>query len=445
MLQQRNTVKPRTWHVVALLLALVLFVVWVRQLIRGVRQVTNELSPSKDIFLPSQPQEASIRNNTDATISKNIYVVQSKGAFHAHLNDIATTLARTFTPTRYTDWCTHDNYLKNTNTSSPFFLVNPTGLLYVKTPKTGSSTIAGVLQRVSRRGTGVPCDHLVQHVFGAGRHYGNRNPRRSLLISSIREPAERAMSRVFYRHVSIKNKDPTDENVRFLLDQTSSQYGAVSQGQGGFQTNYLALHDITPWSHWTKERPNHVMDPDKVISIVKEIMDGFDIIILKERLEESLVVLQLLLEVDIGDILSTSSKVGGMYTFHKKLGCVHLTKSFISPVIQEYLDSSTWLAQNYGDYLLYKTVNISLDSTIQFLGTKRVEQGIAKYRHLMELGLNHCDPYVIFPCSANGTDQHDLARQSCYNLDEGCGYQCLNELVQNQSLNKLVQNQSRLL
>jgi hypothetical protein len=97
------------------------------------------------------------------------------------------------------------------------------GLMYVKVPKTASSTLAGVNARIAMRQakrlygnnstSTTTCTHFEDHMIGAAHYYGNRDPSRSFLWSSIRDPASRALSRIFYYQISQTGHPSTDETV----------------------------------------------------------------------------------------------------------------------------------------------------------------------------------------------------------------------------------------
>ena len=113
----------------------------------------------------------------------------------------------------------------------------PKGLIYVKVPKAASSTLAGVVDRIAHN-NGM-CDFQDGHVpNGAGRFYGNRDRKASFLLGSIRDPASRAISRIFFHQVSRRGKDPTDDNIIKWLNTTHKENGTVSLRQGGFPLNY---------------------------------------------------------------------------------------------------------------------------------------------------------------------------------------------------------------
>lgn len=196
-----------------------------------------------------------------------------------------------------------------------------------------------------------PCNTRVGHVPGhkAGQTFGNQDRMgRSFLFSTLRDPARRALSRVYFTRVSQGNGSPTAENIlNWLRTWTNSQYGSVSPGMGGFQLAYLAFRSIDEWSLWAEDDPYHVQGVEIVYEIVREIMSDYDFLMLVERFDECLVVMQLLLGLEVEDILYLSSKhAGDHYYSPRKNKCLRLAKTESLPIIDQYLESSEWFAMS---------------------------------------------------------------------------------------------------
>jgi len=356
----------------------------------------------------------------------------------AMMAQVGADLGRDFPVHHNMTWCTNEGYNKKRGKSEEYYWAEPpTGLLYVKVPKAASSTTASVMHRISRNHGG--CDFQAQHTSPAGHFYGNRDKSSSFLLGSVRDPASRAISRVFFYQVSRQKKPPTDSNILRWLNTTNGQVGSVSEGQGGFQLKYMAFDRIEPRSAWNAEAPLEVINAEQVHVNVKKIIEEYDFLLVVERMDESLVVLQMLLEVDIGDMLTLDSKVQGMYTYGnlaatgKDFGCFENVKASASPVVKEYLTSDSWYAQNYGDYVLHAAANASLDRTIDVLGRKRVEAAVTEFRRLKALANDMCSKRAHYPCSKNGTVQVEKSKESCYEKDFGCGYQCIDEMLQSEA------------
>ena len=224
------------------------------------------------------------------------------------------------------------------------------GLLFNKMPKAASSTMSGIALRIAERYasrhysnvthdavTLTPCNTRVGHVPGhkAGQTFGNQDRMgRSFLFSTLRDPARRALSRVYFTRVSQGNGSPTAENIlNWLRTWTNSQYGSVSPGMGGFQLAYLAFRSIDEWSLWAEDDPYHVQGVEIVYEIVREIMSDYDFLMLVERFDECLVVMQLLLGLEVEDILYLSSKhAGDHYYSPRKNKCLRLFKTSLTSI-----------------------------------------------------------------------------------------------------------------
>ena len=160
--------------------------------------------------------------------------------------------------------------------------------------------------------------------------------------------------------------------------------------------------------------------------------------ILVERYDESLVALQLLLDLKPADILYLQSKGSGSYSHHsisraiagKPHACQKLQKSFVTPAVRRHLDSDMWYAQNYGDFVLHAAVNASLDKTIEQLGRKRFKSALENYLKMKDGADAKCSSDAIWPCSSTGDSQWNASLASCYYKDEGCGYPCLDEFAE---------------
>lgn len=347
---------------------------------------------------------------------------QSFEEIFAPKKEVINSLARTFKYQPDYDWCVK---------RGSFDESSPSGLLFVKVPKTASSTISGLVERIARKyGKHGKC--LVKDEHKDRYLFHGRDKEKSFMCGSIRDPTSRALSRVFFTNVSRRHKEPTDENVIEWLHDHSSQMGSVSNGQGGFQLNYMSMHGIHKHSAYKVVDDEKVLNYESIELYVKGIMDDYDFVILNERLDESLVVMAILLDLSLGDILYLPSKVsGGFYkTSH---GCTKMTKSFVTPAVSKYLSSKEWHQEIYGDVLLHSIINKSLDLTIEMIGKEKFEQQYNEYKRLKNLADELCSPTAIFPCSANGVNQVKQSRENCYNKDWGCGYPCLDQLVHNET------------
>jgi hypothetical protein len=177
---------------------------------------------------------------------------------------------------------------------------------------------------------------------------------------------------------------------------------------------------------WNGTTPNKVRDLKLAKTRVAEVLQQYNFIVIVERIQESLVVLQLLLDLKTADILYLLSKLSGgfSFVFRPNPVCQHkLTKAPILPAVDAYLSSSHRYAQNYQEYLWYKAANQSLDLTIDNLGQTSFNKALAVYQQMMHKAKN-CEDEAIFPCSLDRVHQEE-DETDCYQKDWGCGYPCL--------------------
>ena len=237
-----------------------------------------------DLTTTLQPQAARVT-------PKNVtFPLSQSGCYsEACMQQMAQELARPF---RFR----HDNhnYLIYEQTPETKGFKDPQGFLLVKTFKAASSTAASVVLRIAKRyapPSGKPdfLWHRWHHTRGTD--YRKRHPQRSFLWTSVRDPAARAISRIFYTMISWQGHEPTDTNIRFFLDYNHSQFGSTSI-HGGFQTWFISLqgNDEFPIAWKAKQRAK-VQNAELVERVVDRILNDYDFILLAERLDDSLVVL----------------------------------------------------------------------------------------------------------------------------------------------------------
>lgn len=312
------------------------------------------------------------------------------------------------------------------------------GILYVKNFKAASSTAAGVALRLAYR---LPNNNVSSHGWVRFHHapgftYRNRHPTKSFLFTSVRDPASRALSRIFYTQISHHRYDPNDDQalLTFLRD-TDSQYGSVRHFGGGYQVWYTSMEgDRLPRS-WGPKMPSKVQRRKRIHDIVKQILYDYDFILVAERLDESIVVMALLMNVSLDDVLVQSAKESTSNSwYYFKSGKLEICKvpvhAFRSPVVEAHFHSDEWLSKNYGDYLLHAAAILSLEATIHRLGQERVARALHVYRSLQEQVSNECRNQTVYHCSDTGKPQRQLSRKNCYSDDSGCGYQCVDTYLE---------------
>eukprot|EP00588_Corethron_pennatum_P007025 CAMPEP_0194291382 /NCGR_PEP_ID=MMETSP0169-20130528/43246_1 /TAXON_ID=218684 /ORGANISM="Corethron pennatum, Strain L29A3" /LENGTH=333 /DNA_ID=CAMNT_0039039245 /DNA_START=93 /DNA_END=1094 /DNA_ORIENTATION=+ len=323
------------------------------------------------------------------------------------------------------------------------------GILYPRNPKSASSTLVGVLGRIitkyggrlnGKDGAVGRC--RVKHDHINGKMYGTRDRRKSFLLTSIRDPTARAISRVFFSRVAHGGKEPTDKMVlSSLLNHRDGQRGTVGPGLGGFQVFYTSPTKVEEYTFYDKEgyrkESTAVLRPDLLLDYVNNIVDNYDFIVVSDRIDESLVALQFIMGLDSDDILYSSSKASGGYVvFDMPKGdyeCKKVPKSFISDAVRKFLDSHVWTAMNYGDIMLHAAAERSLNLTIETIGRERFKKALETFRALKREAELVCAPHITLPCSAEGILQQEKAKENCFYKDMGCGNPCFNKFMANKT------------
>lgn len=262
---------------------------------------------------------------------------------------------------------------------------------------------------------GIGCFARYRHGFAStdDRQYGSRRRDTSVLWTMLRHPAPRVLSAYFFYQVSRRNQDATEEALLAYVQDKQFQTHYV---------NYLRLKKVQSASREQE---------------IEHIMANYDFIGVSERMDESLVVLSMLLLIPIADIVVLPSKQSGGYDDGRsKKGCVKLKSKWSTPKIDEYLYGD-FLKGNW-DYLLYQAANVSLDRTIDALGRDRVAEGVRLYQHLSQQNEVECRSKATFPCPTppglkNAYFHTVRAQQSCYFEDAGCGHKCTDTALQTAS------------
>lgn len=316
-------------------------------------------------------------------------------------------------------------------------------------PKAASSTMAGITLRIAHRvasriyGDESVCTNRFTHIMGLNRPgelFSNRDRSRSFLFSTLRDPAKRAFSRILFSHGKAveKRKQKEDKSNVGLADsfilqslnttEISHQFGVSDIKRGGFQVAYTIMNVSDELSVYDPSHPAEVSNLDHALSMVRQILNDYDFMIIVERFDECIVLMQLLLGLETSDIMYLSAKKSGGY-YDEKGKCKKTIKSDLSPRVSEFLSSKNWLAMNYADYLLIEAASQSIDLTIDAIGRKRFEEAFEAFQTLKKRALRQCEEEAIFPCSSTGHLQEERSESNCYYKDAGCGYPCLDAMT----------------
>ena len=154
---------------------------------------------------------------------------------------------------------------------------------------------------------------------------------------------------------------------------------------------------------------------------VVTILEDYHFIGIAERMDESLVVLKLLMDLEWRDILYLPPN--DVFAINGTTSCV-----FQIPMFQKifFLKNKPWKQKIIGDELLYQALGQSLELTINNLGKDKVKKDLQYFKELLQLTQHRCFESTTFACSING--ERNL-QNDCIEEDKGCGYICLNTVL----------------
>jgi hypothetical protein len=303
-----------------------------------------------------------------------------------------------------------NNWRHHTALRSP----TDTGLLFIKPMKTGGSTAAGVhvrmSQHVARRqeqSSFEICKGRWDHAW-AHTMFPNRIPQKSFLWTVVREPTARAISQFFHFQVSRENETARDKNFQ--------RHMTKQQVHWNYYLRLLSTNQV-------------FVSSETAVDIINKIMADYDFVAVTERMDESVVVLMMLLNLPMADVLYLSAKGHGKYDdgAHNNK-CHYIQPSVVSPGMKDFFRGRQWQHKVQWDSLLHQAANRSLDLTIDRLGRLKFEANLEKFTRAQKVARERCLPREVFPCTSQGVLQNNAA-DLCLWADSGCGNDCLDEVA----------------
>jgi hypothetical protein len=177
-----------------------------------------------------------------------------------------------------------------------------------------------------------------------------------------------------------------------------------------------------------------------LLFLVSTATDEYDFIAVTERMDESLVVWKLLLNLDFYDIMYIKARSSGTFSngdAAKGRPCVYLVPSFLTPGMQEFFESKEWKDSNAMDILLYQAAYQSLDNTVEALGKERVQKELALFYEAQALASAFCEGKVRGFCTPGGT-LIPPGKRTCVVWGEGCDFDCLQDFWKQEGLKQLL-------
>jgi Galactose-3-O-sulfotransferase len=267
-----------------------------------------------------------------------------------------------------------------------------------------------------------------------GRRFQGRVRDESYLWTVIREPTARHVSFFWFWGVSANHKNTTDDAFQeFLWLQPPDYYFTFLSPRFNitqWRITEMPSKDAASSSSTATRRPqNSTMTYRDQLDEVSYLMNEYDFIGITERLDESLVVLGMLLRLPLSDLLYYSAKASDNFYIdpETKNRCIVLQPSVVSPGMEEFFQGDAWKHRVYSDALLYRAAQRSLDRTIDSLGRDKVRERVEQLRSAQKLVLERCRGKVRMECEVEGDPPH--REFDCLHHDMGCGMSCLDQVA----------------
>jgi hypothetical protein len=260
---------------------------------------------------------------------------------------------------------------------------------------------------------------------------------------------------VFHFQVSAGLKEPTDQflqaallgfenhmyyfddlgtrNYTLIKDHISYRLQlAKEMGYPNIQRHREALNKSTPevrrsferkWKHYRKFGPSN-----SIHKLIQDILEEYNLILIMERMDESLVVLQILLNLTTQEILYTRARSGGAFTNgYAARPCFYIVPSFVSPGMKDFFNSPEWQQHIAPDVALVQAAHKSLDRTMDALGRDLVNAKLKELQAGLKRAAKHCEGRIRTMCDAAGEKIYPV-NTTCYFWGEGCDHDCIDDL-----------------
>jgi hypothetical protein len=297
----------------------------------SVNVTSKGLTPDPIPIIDHPPQPILPRNGATVSNRTQAAKIEGKGGTIRRVTRISSTLPPTnlssIVPRVFDSWPRNQslpcfppekNWFHHTVLRSPA----DTGLLFIKPMKTGGSTAAGVHVRLARhvarrqeQSSFEICKGRWDHTW-AHTMFPNRIRQKSFLWTVVREPTARAVSQFFHFQVSRENVTAEDKSFQRHLTRQQVHWNY-----------YLRLLSTT----------QIFVSSETAVDIINKIMADYDFIAVTERMDESVVVLMMLLNLQMADVLYLSAKGNGKYDdgAHNDK-CYFIQPSVVSPGMKDF-------------------------------------------------------------------------------------------------------------
>jgi hypothetical protein len=264
-------------------------------------------------------------------------------------------------------------------------------LVYVKVPKTGSSTFSGILRRVAahngmsgaREGTWIQSEPglFASHYPGLGIGFESLRQHAAMLrlprrwLATVREPTSAALSRMYHLGPGLGASNETKLAYMYNISNMQVRY------LGGGEANKVFI--------------------------------SYDFIAVPERMDESAVLVAQMFGLPLRDVLFSDAK--------RK---PHPLRSEESPEMQHFL-ATQFALQNKQDALLW---NLAMSSIArQFRDSFDLRRRLTGFRELRAQSASQCSSIASY--NKHCFPVMDEDRCGCYFRDNGCDFRCHDEMT----------------
>ena len=262
---------------------------------------------------------------------------------------------------------------------------HPVNVLFVKTVKTGGTTVATVLRSIAatyglsnhdsdnwiEKEPGVTAYHMTLSLMESKR----RLQLPSFRLTWVRDPGDRCLSQYYYLLSKKKGAE-------------SGRSSTVSACRGGF--NIKAM----PFTEKALESPRAFLAGSHCLGVYQgflksnhlnsttssQVINNYHLVGVQSRFEESILLLQKLLGLSLGDILYTSAKRYSSSSASSSSCLIPRPPLSEMPGVEEYLNSKAYLQHSRRDREIVQEAERRLDSLIDAYGRERFHLEVEQYK-----------------------------------------------------------------
>lgn len=277
-----------------------------------------------------------------------------------------------------------------------------TGITFIKIHKCGSTTVADIVsswRNVFRNKHNITsptmhCKTYFHHMMAYKLHgLAHRQREKSFLFTFIREPTERFKSDFYYHGIS-KAKRYDNASLENFQHFAKSQLEKRTR-YGGYMMHFMTMDNSTlpsfrdKFAFWNPEQSDYIQNSNILLRHVETLIQEYDFIGIMSRMDESLVVLSMILDIPMRHVLYLNRRQSGSFDYDfSRNQCFFVEKPKASLELEQYLKSDEWYSKNAGDFLLYRAAHESLDRTIDSIGRSRFEEKLKIFKELKaQMGL----------------------------------------------------------